>query len=71
MRCPDCDRKFDHYDPGTAKHQEIRCECGADLQWDVTSERVDFVGRNPFIGTGAKACACERRRDDAKTPLFE
>jgi hypothetical protein len=37
MRCPSCQRGFEHRTTSLERHAEHTCECGQLLQWDYAS----------------------------------
>ena len=69
MECPECNKKIT--DPWTRtqrNHHEVKCACGADLQWDQPV--VAGTDRPPgTIRIGPpQACGHPERREGAKIP---
>jgi len=68
MRCPKCQCEIhDTWTPAAGTHHEVKCACGADLQWD---QPVAEGARPGIIRTGPpQVCQHSERREGARVPL--
>lgn len=68
MRCGSCDREIsDPWTPSNGTHHEVRCACGADLQWDqpiAANSRPGHVLMGP-----PETCRHPEARPGAKIPI--
>lgn len=68
MLCPDCNREIsDPWTRASGTHHEVRCLCGADLQWDQPMSGGSHPDRTAM--GPPEACGHPEARPGAKVPI--